>query len=184
MTIFRRTIATMLTGILATGPLFAAARPAKPAIQPKDAIRHVVVIFQENVSFDHYFATYPNAANLAGEPQFTALPNTPAVERPLRRAADRQPQRRQSRQRRTAPPTLPPRPRSGRHRRPGPRLPRRADGLRRRQDGPLPQVRRRRRRPPGPRHQDRHPLHHRPHHGLLRRQHRHRATGTTPSTSP
>ncbi len=80
MTIFRRTIATMLTGILATGPLFAAARPAKPAIQPNDAIRHVVVIFQENVSFDHYFATYPHAANLPGDPQFTALPNTPAVD--------------------------------------------------------------------------------------------------------
>lgn len=25
-------------------------------------IKHVVVIFQENVSFDHYFATYPVAA--------------------------------------------------------------------------------------------------------------------------
>ena len=24
-------------------------------------IKHVVVIFQENVSFDHYFGTYPNA---------------------------------------------------------------------------------------------------------------------------
>jgi phospholipase C len=33
-------------------------------------IQHVVVIFQENVSFDHYFATYPNAANGAGEPIF------------------------------------------------------------------------------------------------------------------
>jgi phospholipase C len=30
----------------------------------------VVVIFQENVSFDHYFATYPNATNPAGEPFF------------------------------------------------------------------------------------------------------------------
>ena len=35
-------------------------------------VKHVVVIFQENVSFDHYFATYPNAANPAGEPQFHA----------------------------------------------------------------------------------------------------------------
>ena len=24
-------------------------------------IKHLVVIFQENVSFDHYFGTYPNA---------------------------------------------------------------------------------------------------------------------------
>jgi phospholipase C len=33
-------------------------------------IKHVVVIFQENVSFDHYFATYPNAMNPPGEPPF------------------------------------------------------------------------------------------------------------------
>jgi phospholipase C len=32
-------------------------------------IKHVVVLFQENVSFDHYFATYPNAANTPGETQ-------------------------------------------------------------------------------------------------------------------
>jgi phospholipase C len=43
-------------------------------------IKHVVVIFQENVSFDHYFATYPVAANRTpGEPVFTAAPNTPSV---------------------------------------------------------------------------------------------------------
>lgn len=49
-------------------------------------IKHVVVIFQENVSFDHYFATYPQAANTPGEAQqgtgtaaasFTAAKNTP-----------------------------------------------------------------------------------------------------------
>lgn len=42
-------------------------------------IKHLVVIFQENVSFDHYFGTYPHAANLPGEPSFTAAANTPAV---------------------------------------------------------------------------------------------------------
>jgi phospholipase C len=42
-------------------------------------IQHVVVIFQENVSFDHYFATYPKATNPAGEPAFLARPGTPAV---------------------------------------------------------------------------------------------------------
>ena len=42
-------------------------------------IEHVVVIFQENVSFDHYFATYPNATNPAGEPFFEADDNTPTV---------------------------------------------------------------------------------------------------------
>jgi phospholipase C len=41
-------------------------------------IRHLVVIFQENVSFDHYFGTYPHAANTSGQP-FTARPGTPRV---------------------------------------------------------------------------------------------------------
>jgi phospholipase C len=31
------------------------------------------------VSFDHYFATYPNATNPGNEPAFTASPNTPSV---------------------------------------------------------------------------------------------------------
>ena len=31
-------------------------------------IQHLVVIFQENVSFDHYFGTYPHAANTDGNP--------------------------------------------------------------------------------------------------------------------
>ncbi len=42
-------------------------------------IEHVVVIFQENISFDHYFATYPNAQNLKGESYFSAAPGTPSV---------------------------------------------------------------------------------------------------------
>jgi phospholipase C len=42
-------------------------------------IKHLVVIFQENVSFDHYFATYPNAANPFGEPPFVAAAGTPSV---------------------------------------------------------------------------------------------------------
>jgi phospholipase C len=46
----------------------------------RKAIQHVVVLFQENVSFDHYFGTYPHAMNPTGEPQFHALPGTPLVE--------------------------------------------------------------------------------------------------------
>jgi phospholipase C len=42
-------------------------------------IQHVVVLFDENISFDHYFGTYPNAANLPGEAVFSVLPNTPSV---------------------------------------------------------------------------------------------------------
>ena len=41
-------------------------------------IRHVVVIFQENVSFDHYFATYPHATNDDGS-TFTPKLGTPLV---------------------------------------------------------------------------------------------------------
>src|ERR1700742_117981 len=47
-----------------------------PASTP---IKHVVVIFPENESFDHYFGTYPNAANPPGEPRFQAKDGTPSV---------------------------------------------------------------------------------------------------------
>jgi phospholipase C len=40
-------------------------------------IKHVVVVFGENISYDHYFATYPNAANLAGEVPFVPVASTP-----------------------------------------------------------------------------------------------------------
>jgi phospholipase C len=36
-------------------------------------IKHLVVIFQENVSYDHYFGTYPNAS------KFKTDPNTPSA---------------------------------------------------------------------------------------------------------
>ncbi|HJQ47963.1 MAG TPA: alkaline phosphatase family protein [Amycolatopsis sp.] len=42
-------------------------------------IKHVVVIFGENISFDHYFGTYPNAANTDGTP-FQAAKGTPGVD--------------------------------------------------------------------------------------------------------
>ena len=42
-------------------------------------IKHLVVIFQENVSFHHYFGTYPYANNPASQPAFHADPKTPRV---------------------------------------------------------------------------------------------------------
>src|SRR5579862_5337675 len=45
---------------------------------PRTPIRHLVVIFHENVSFDHYFGTYPNAANTDGS-KFSAASGTPTV---------------------------------------------------------------------------------------------------------
>jgi len=57
-----------------------AAQPSDPnAVTTTTPIKHLVVIFQENVSFDHYFGTYPNATNPAGEPAFHARPGTPTV---------------------------------------------------------------------------------------------------------
>jgi len=46
---------------------------------PTTPIQHVVVIFDENNSFDHYFGIYPKATNPPGQPRFVALPNTPTV---------------------------------------------------------------------------------------------------------
>jgi phospholipase C len=46
----------------------------------KTPIEHVIVLFQENVSFDHYFGTYPRAENLPGEHRFQAAPETPSVD--------------------------------------------------------------------------------------------------------
>jgi phospholipase C len=42
-------------------------------------IKHLVIIFQENETFDHYFGTYPNAANPPGEPEFHPAHDTPSV---------------------------------------------------------------------------------------------------------
>jgi phospholipase C len=58
----------------ATAPA-SAYRIVAPASTP---IKHVVVLFGENVSFDHYFGTYPYAANTDGS-TFHAKPGTPAV---------------------------------------------------------------------------------------------------------
>ncbi|SNT15257.1 phospholipase C [Granulicella rosea] len=62
-------------------PVTSLAGPTTPAtVTPTtsaQAIKHVVVIFGENISLDHYFGTYPNAANLPGESKFTAATGTP-----------------------------------------------------------------------------------------------------------
>ncbi len=82
----RQLLATILMAALGLGPLMtpqmanAAASPAPaPAGKGATPITHLVIIFQENVSFDHYFGTYPNALNPTGEPKFKAFPNTPTV---------------------------------------------------------------------------------------------------------
>ncbi len=79
----------MIAGLIGyAGPL--PAQPAGGAVAPASIgpgaavttatpIKHLVVIYDENISFDHYFATYPTATNPPGEPAFTAAPDTPWV---------------------------------------------------------------------------------------------------------
>lgn len=49
-------------------------------LQTATPIKHLVVIFDENRSFDHYFGTYPVAANPPGEPAFHGSLFTPRVQ--------------------------------------------------------------------------------------------------------
>jgi phospholipase C len=83
---FRRVMAMLLTLMIAVGPSAspAFASSVKPATHAKPAqtatpIQYLVVIFGENVSFDHYFGTYPVAANPKFENKFTAKAATPSV---------------------------------------------------------------------------------------------------------
>ncbi|WP_196590330.1 phospholipase C [Pectinatus frisingensis] len=68
----------LLSSLIAAGsvsiqpPVLAAPRNITP-------IKYVVVIFDENESFDHYFGTYPFAENTSNEPLFFASPDTPAI---------------------------------------------------------------------------------------------------------
>jgi len=81
--VHRKTLALLLALTTALGPTtlpaFAASRSNGNNPKTATPIRHLVVIFQENVSFDHYFGTYPVATNASGEPKFFAAPGTPNV---------------------------------------------------------------------------------------------------------
>jgi phospholipase C len=74
-----RNRALVVAALLATCAVGAIPAHANPMQATSTPIKHLVVIFQENVSFDHYFGTYPNAANPGGEPSFTPSPRTPTV---------------------------------------------------------------------------------------------------------
>jgi phospholipase C len=65
--------------LAANGELSAFAASPQDALPTATPIKHIVIIFGENESFDHYFGTYPHATNPSGEPAFTAAPNTPSI---------------------------------------------------------------------------------------------------------
>ena len=73
---FRKALAVVAAMVLATMPSGTAFADGSQTATP---IKHLVVIFQENISFDHYFGTYPNATNPPGEPTFHAKADTPTV---------------------------------------------------------------------------------------------------------
>jgi phospholipase C len=95
----KRRAAMTAAGAVALGLSFAVAQPSFGSTNPGSVtpqssggsilltgarvgtttpIQHVVVIYDENVSFDHYFGTYPNAANTDGT-TFHAKSDTPSV---------------------------------------------------------------------------------------------------------
>jgi phospholipase C len=52
---------------------------AAAATTTSTPIKHIVIIFQENVSFDHYFGTYPHTMNGSGGSKFTPAIHSPSV---------------------------------------------------------------------------------------------------------
>lgn len=62
------------TGSVAPANIEADGSEARTTATP---IKHLVIIYDENISVDHYFATYPNAANPDAEPRFVATLDTP-----------------------------------------------------------------------------------------------------------
>jgi phospholipase C len=64
-----------VTGAVAPSSV-AAESSAADSFATATPIKHLVIIYGENVSFDHYFGTYPSASNPAGEPRFTARSGT------------------------------------------------------------------------------------------------------------
>ena len=74
-------LAGSISSVLVAGQMLSPAIVSAQAESRATAtpIKHLVVIYQENVSFDHYFGTYPVATNPAREPRFKAAANTPSV---------------------------------------------------------------------------------------------------------
>ena len=76
----QKALATSVAALMcATQILAPMAVQAEHESSTSTPIKHVVVIFGENISFDHYFGSYPNALNPRNEPRFVAAPDTPSV---------------------------------------------------------------------------------------------------------
>jgi len=67
-----------IISVLANAACRGTASSYEESLQTGTPIKHLVVIFQENVSFDHYFGTYPHV-NPTTASNFHAQENTPTI---------------------------------------------------------------------------------------------------------
>jgi phospholipase C len=72
-----KAMASVVAAAITLLPVYPVSAGDRDDSKTRTPIKHVVVIFQENVSFDHYFGTYPHAFNLPGEIPFHAKEDTP-----------------------------------------------------------------------------------------------------------
>lgn len=72
-----KAIASVVAAAITLLPVYPASAQDRDDSKTRTPVKHIVVIFQENVSFDHYFGTYPHAFNLPGEIPFHAKEDTP-----------------------------------------------------------------------------------------------------------
>src|SRR5437016_2356661 len=80
-------IGAVLSCLLVPNSGFAAGESKAAPTKALSPIKHVVIFIQENRTFDNYFGTYPDAANLPLEeswvgvpaPKFFSLPDTPSI---------------------------------------------------------------------------------------------------------
>ena len=75
----KQLLALMTATLIGLGGNVTPIHAASPSTGTATPIEHLVIVFQENVSFDHYFGTYPNAVNPSGEPAFHAKAGTPTI---------------------------------------------------------------------------------------------------------
>ena len=82
----KRFLSLGVYGALGVAALGVAAAPPTPGTAPKPVpmpIKHFVYIIQENISFDHYFGTYPGANGIPKGVKFAYRPGQPAEVTPF-----------------------------------------------------------------------------------------------------
>jgi phospholipase C len=97
-TFVKKALALLTAALLTLGPSAPAfgarigEQPAAATTYPTTPIQHLVVIFQENISFDHYFGTYPIATNPPGGAEIQSGGQHALREWTHQCAADQQPE--------------------------------------------------------------------------------------------